>query len=178
MNARELEVTLREVRWSLTVLLLAFVFCKLAGVTDIAAWSWVWVLVPLWLPVGAALSAWLVDLAVIRYDRWALRRAAAKRAAQARQDHTGGQVEASRFTRRPNPDRVTVSDLIGVQPVDRAVRSLGGTLLYLPEYLRYDIRHPDLLQPVRIEQDDLTRAVDPAAYAVMRLEAALEADRP
>jgi len=33
-----------------------FVILKLAGVTDIAQWSWLWVLAPFWLPVVFAIG--------------------------------------------------------------------------------------------------------------------------
>lgn len=46
---------MKETRWTLTALLFTFVVLKLAGVTAIADWSWLWVLSPFWIPVVVAL---------------------------------------------------------------------------------------------------------------------------
>ena len=47
-----------------TLLLAAFIFCKVAGVTAIASWSWWWVLSPLWIVLGLGVAALLIAVAL------------------------------------------------------------------------------------------------------------------
>lgn len=47
-----------------TIILAAFVFCKLAGLTAIAKWSWLWVLSPIWIPSAIALSILVIAIAI------------------------------------------------------------------------------------------------------------------
>lgn len=40
----------------LTVLFIIFLVLKLAGVGDVAHWSWVWVTSPLWIPIACSVA--------------------------------------------------------------------------------------------------------------------------
>ena len=48
------------------LLCIVFVTLKLAGVTEVATWSWWWVLAPIWLPASIVLSA-IVAIAVVTF---------------------------------------------------------------------------------------------------------------
>lgn len=50
--------------WGTTVLLILFVGLKLADYID---WPWVWVLAPLWIPVGLVLILLLIKLIIRLY---------------------------------------------------------------------------------------------------------------
>lgn len=156
MNARELEVTLREVRWSLTLLLLAFLFCKLAQLTAIATWSWVWVLAPLWVPVGLAAGALATDLALARWDGWVHQRKAARRVEAARRDH-GSQVEASAYARRANRDGpLRVNDTTARMAA--TLSSLGVTVTWLPEMLEWRVLRQSDRKGFVIPEAEVTRS--------------------
>ena len=47
------------------LLLVAFVFCKLAQVTAISSWSWLWVLSPIWIPTLFVISIILIILIIV-----------------------------------------------------------------------------------------------------------------
>lgn len=53
-----------SIRWGWTIFIVFLIF-KLAGVTAIAQWSWIWVTSPLWLPLCFVLIVWL-GLAVVQ----------------------------------------------------------------------------------------------------------------
>lgn len=50
-----------ETRYALTILLIGFVLLKASGVI---AWSWLWVLCPLWVPLAVAVLVFLVGLII------------------------------------------------------------------------------------------------------------------
>lgn len=58
---------MREVRWTLTVLLILFIAFRIAGVID---WSWWWVAAPFWIPLALSVAA----IAVVRLLVWNERR--------------------------------------------------------------------------------------------------------
>jgi hypothetical protein len=127
-----------------SLLLVAFVFCKVAGVTRIAEWSWWWVLSPLWIGVLVVLAvAMLAGLAIVgirlggRGARWRRRRAQARRAELAKRDHTDKaanvQVEASAYVRREPITR-------HLNAVERLAASAGITVRWQPEHLRWRVR--------------------------------------
>lgn len=140
MSAR-LELATREVRWSLTVLLVAFVFCKAAEVTAIASWSWVWVLAPLWVPavVAGALLALaglvgLADQAAPRVAHW--------RAARRRRRQDDDHLEDGPYTRHPPqlPGLAAAGDLGRRHPlVARLAQEAGVRVTWNLEYLHWRV---------------------------------------
>lgn len=44
----------------LMVLFVVFLVLKLAGVGDVANWSWLWVTAPLWIPVACSLAIFVL----------------------------------------------------------------------------------------------------------------------
>lgn len=136
MNARELDTLTREARWALTALLLAFLFCKLAQLTAIATWSWVWVLAPLWMPLVLAAGALATDLALARWDGWVFERKAARRVQAARRDHHGPQVEASAYARRGDGPTRTIDPHTRMAAV---LTSLGVRVTWSPDLLEWRV---------------------------------------
>lgn len=54
-----------------SLLCLIFVVLKLAGVTEVAQWSWWWVLAPLWGPTAVVVAFMcLVFVFVALFNRW------------------------------------------------------------------------------------------------------------
>jgi hypothetical protein len=52
--------------WS--VLILMFIFLKLAGIGSVATWSWFWVLCPIWIPVVLSFSAIIIIYVVLWFN--------------------------------------------------------------------------------------------------------------
>lgn len=51
---------------SLTSLIfLVFLVLKLAGIGEVATWSWWWVTSPLWIPVALVLSIFIISIIII-----------------------------------------------------------------------------------------------------------------
>ena len=49
---------------------IVFIVLKLAGITEVATWSWWWVLAPLWAPITIALCVGLAVLLVFVIVDW------------------------------------------------------------------------------------------------------------
>lgn len=43
-----------------TLLFIVFLVLKLAGIGEVATWSWWWVTAPLWLPSAIVIALWLL----------------------------------------------------------------------------------------------------------------------
>lgn len=44
----------------LMVLFIIFLVLKLAGVGDVAHWSWLWVTAPLWIPIACSVAIFII----------------------------------------------------------------------------------------------------------------------
>lgn len=152
-----------EARWSLSALLLAFVFCKLAGVTRIADWSWWAVLTPLWVPLllaACAIGAYLVSERVIG---WLEEREETKRRAQLEATRAPAPRGSYGGAKPTTGARLTVSTFLSRRPLETAVRVLATQELEVydqPERERLVVRGPSLGEPLYLTYDAIRHRVD------------------
>lgn len=147
----------REARWALTLLLTAFVFCKVAGITDVAGWAWWQVLTPLWVPAVVAAVAVAVWFVGERVAVWLEEREEAR--AKAEREVERGVVDVTRTrARMATAERLTVSTFLPPNPVEQLAQAAGITVTYVPHLEEWRVRDVTGGLGFAITRADLTNA--------------------